>query len=392
MAPPPASRGARGGALEVLPLSFSKSDRLRFLAAGTAHYAGDGNHVPLLRSDFLKRTDPARNPFFRHAEVDHLVARRGGRDVGRVAAVRNLRSEEFRGDRTAWFGWFECEEDPEAARALLDAARERLRARGCDALLGPASYSTNEECGLLVEGFDGPPVLMMNYNPPWYEGLLRGAGLEPVEDLLAWWASSEELGDVARMARVTERARSRYGWSLRTIRMDRLEEELELVREVYNRAWEANWGFVPMTDEEFRFSADDLRRILDPEVVFLVEREGRPLGFSLALPDYNQVLRRLGGSLLPFGWIKALWYGRRIHLLRVVALGVVPEARGQGIEAALYLETIRRGVPKGYPAAECSWTLERNTAVTRMLETVGCRPYRRYRLFRGVTGGALPPP
>jgi len=374
-----------GSAPSVAALGFSKADRLRFLAAGTAHYAGDPNFVPLLRTDFLKRTDRDRNPFFRHAEVEHLVVRRDGRDVGRVAAVRNRRSEEFRGDRAGWFGWFECAQDPEAARALLDAARKWLAGRGCDSLIGPASYSTNDECGLLVEGFDGPPVLMMNYNPPWYEGLLTGAGLRPAEDLLAWWASSKELGDLDRMARVTDRARSRYGWSLRTFRLDRLEEELRLVREVYNRAWESNWGFVPMTDEEFRFSADDLKQILDPEVVFMVEREGKPLGFSLALPDYNQVLRRLGGSLLPFGWAKALWYARKIHVLRVLALGVVPEARNQGIEAALYLETIRRGVARGYPAAECSWTLQRNGAVTRMLETVGARPYRRYRLFEGST-------
>jgi len=372
-----------GGAPEVLPLTLSRSDRLRFLAAGTDHYRGDPNRVTPLRSDLLKRTDPARNPFFRHAEVDHLVVRRGGRDVGRAAAVRNLLSEEFRKDRTGWFGWFECSRDPEAARALLGAVRRRLAERGCDAVLGPVSYSTNEECGLLVAGFDGPPFLMMPYNPPWYADLLLGAGLSPAEDLLAWTLDTRELGEVERMARVVERARKRYGWTLRTLRMDRLEEELELIRGVYNRAWEANWGFVPMTEEEFRFSADDLRRILVPELVFIVEREGSPLAFSLALPDFNQVLRRLGGSLWPLGWLKALWYARKVDALRVLALGVVPEARGQGIEAALYLESVREGPARGYPGGECSWTLERNTAISRSLETLGARVYRRYRLYGG---------
>lgn len=373
--------------VEVVRLGWSKAERLRFLAAGSATYAGDPHHVPLLRSDFLKRTDPDRNPFFRHAAVDHLVVRRDGRDVGRVAAIRNLRSEEFRSDRTGWFGWFECAPDGEAAGALLDAARERLGGRGCDGMLGPVSYTTNEECGLLVEGFDGPPALLMPYNPPWYEDLLRGAGLEPAEDLLAWWMEDRFFEDRDRILRVVERARRRHGWSLRPLRMDRFDEELERIREVYNRAWEANWGFVPMSPEEFAFAAADLKAVLVPDLVLLVEKEGRPLGFALSLPDFNQVLRRLGGSLLPFGWLKALWYARRIDALRVLALGVVPEARGQGMEAALYMEITRRGGARGFTKGECSWTLERNGPVHRMMESLGARPYRRYRLFRGSIPG-----
>ncbi|MCK6479782.1 MAG: N-acetyltransferase [Planctomycetes bacterium] len=374
--------GSPPGGWEVLPLSFSRADRLRFLSAGTAVYRGDPLFVPPLRSDLLRRTDPDRNPFFRTAEVDHLVLRRDGQDVGRIAAIRNLRSEEFRGDRTGWFGWFECPRDPGAARALLGAARERLAARGCDGMVGPVSYSTNDECGLLVEGFDGPPALLMAYNPPWYGELLLGAGLRPAEDLLAWDISVGTLGDVERIGRIVDRARARYGWTLRTLRMKEFDRELESIRGLYNRAWEANWGFVPMSGEEFRFSAEDLRRILDPRMVFLAEREGKPLGFSLALPDFNRVLIHLGGSLLPFGWAKALWYSRRIDRVRVVALGVLPEARNQGIEAALYLETVRRGPPLGYLSAECSWTLERNVAIGRAIETIGGRPYRRYRLYR----------
>jgi len=180
-----------------------------------------------------------------------------------------------------------------------------------------------------------------------------------------------------------DRARERHGWTLRPVRMDRFREELDRIRLVYNRAWEANWGFVPLSEEEFSFAAEDLRRIVDPDYVLLAEKEGRPVGFSLGLPDFNQVLGRLGGSLLPFGWLQALWYARRIDRLRVVALGVVPEARGQGIEAGLYLETSRRSVPKGQGRAECSWMLARNTAMNQVMESIGGRVYRRYRLFVG---------
>ena len=163
----------------------------------------------------------------------------------------------------------------------------------------------------------------------------------------------------------------------------RFAAELDRIRTVYNAAWEANWGFVPMTAEEFAFSAEDLRRIVDPDLVVLAERDGTGVGFSLTVPDFNRVLRRLGGSLLPLGWAKALWHSRRIDFVRVLALGVVPEARNQGVEAGLYLETIRQGLRKGYRGGECSWTLRRNTAIQRVLETVGARPYRKYRLYQG---------
>jgi hypothetical protein len=373
-------------ALRVVALGSSRRERLRFLRAGSGIYRGDPNAVPELESDLLRRTDPAANPFFRHAEVDHLVAERDGRDVGRVAAIRNRLSEESRGDRAGWFGWFECEREPATAAALLGAARERLAARGCDAMLGPASYSTNDACGLLVEGFDGPPVLMMPYNPPWYEALLLGAGLEPAEDLLAWWTRADDLPDRERQERLEARARERYGWTIRTLDMGRFDADLARMREVYNRAWEANWGFVPMTEEEFAFAAEEFRRIVVPEFVLLAEREGRTVGFALTLPDYNQVLRRLRGRLLPFGWAKALWYARRIDAVRTLTLGVVPEERHRGIEAGLFLETIRRIAVRGFREGECSWTLRRNTAIHRMMESLGARPYRCYRLYRGSVG------
>lgn len=369
--------------MEVVRLGMSRGERLRFLRAGTAHYRDEPRYVRPLVSDFLRRTDAARNPFFRHAEVEHMVAVRDGRDVGRVAAIRNRASEEARGDRAGWFGWFECEEDPEAARALMDAARRGLATRGCDAVLGPASYSTNDECGLLVEGFEGFPALMMPWNPPWYEGLLRGAGLAPAEDLLAWRLLHDDVQGLDRIARVVDRARERHGWTVRPLRMADFEADLGRIRAVYNGAWERNWGFVPMTEEEFRWQAEDLRRIVRPEMVLLAEREGATVGFLLALPDFNQVLRRLGGTLLPFGWLKALWWSRSIDEVRVLTLGVLPEARNRGIEAGLYLEVIRRSRDLGFQGGECSWTLQRNEGINRIMDSLGAKPYRKYRIYRG---------
>jgi GNAT superfamily N-acetyltransferase len=367
----------------VEAVDASRAGRLRFLRAGRDLYRGEPRFVPELQGDLLRRTDPGRNPFFREAEVDHLVLVEDGRDVGRAAAIRNRRAEEFRRDRTGYFGWFECPNDPAGARALLDGVRARLAARGCDGVLGPVSYSTNDTCGLLVEGFEGPPVLMMPWNPPWYEPLLLGAGLEPAEDLLAWEVLTRDVAADERTDRILERARRRHGWTLRPLRMERFAEELDLIRGIYNRAWEANWGFVPMSEAEFAFAAEDLRRIIDPDLVLLAEKGGEVVAFSLSLPDFNQVLRRLGGSLLPFGWAKALWYARRIDFVRVVAMGVLPGARGQGIEAGLVRETIATVGRKGIRGGECSWTLLRNTAIHRLMESLGARPYRRYRLYRG---------
>lgn len=368
----------------VTALGTSRAERLRFLRAGMDNYRGEPCFVPELEGDLLRRTDPAKNPIFADAEVDHLVLVKDGKDVGRVAAIRNRRSEEFRRDRTGWFGWFECPRDPEAARALLDAARARLASRGCDAVIGPVSYSTNDTCGLLVEGFEGPPVLMMPWNPPWYEGLLLGAGLEPAEDLLAWEVLIADVLADERTDRILDRARRRHGWTLRPVRMDRFEAELDTIRGIYNRAWEANWGFVPMSEAEFAFAAEDLKRIADPDMILMAEKGGEVVAFSLTLPDFNQVLRRLGGSLLPFGWAKALWYARRIDFVRVVAMGVLPAARGQGIEAGLVRESIRTVAKKGIRGGECSWTLLRNTAIHRLMESLGARPYRRYRIYRGL--------
>jgi len=347
-------------------------------------YDGDPFFVPELDSDLLKRTDPEANPFFRHAEVDHLVAVREGRDVGRIAAIRNRLAEEFRADRTGYFGWFECADDRDVAGALFDEARARLRARGCTSLLGPVSYSTNDACGLLVEGDAGPPVLMMSYNPPWYPGLVEGAGFAPAEDLLAWRVEREAM-DPDRLEQIVRRSRDRHGWSIRPIRMARFAEELETIRTVYNRAWERNWGFVPMTEEEFRFAAGALRSVVVPDLVLVAESRGAPIAFSLSLPDFNQVLARLGGSLFPFGWLKALRAMPRVRGLRVMALGVLPEVRNHGVDAGLYLETFRRGIALGHRWAECSWTLKRNEGINRVLDHMGAKVYRRYRLYSGST-------
>ncbi|MHC4924346.1 MAG: GNAT family N-acetyltransferase [Planctomycetota bacterium] len=366
---------------EIVRLGFSKQERLRFLRAGMDVYAGDANFVPELQSDLLRRTDPGDNPFFAHAEVTHLVAHRDGRDVGRIAAIRNTRSEEARSDHSGWFGWFECENDAATAKALFDKAARCLGEHGCDAMLGPASYSTNDACGLLVEGFDGPPVLMMPYNPPWYADLLASAGCEPAEDLLAWDLHERTI-DRKRFGRIVERSRKKHGWTLRPLRMDRFDEEIDRIRSVYNRAWEANWGFVPMTAEEFAWAAADMKPVIVPDLVLLAERGDETLGFSLSLPDLNVALQAAGGSLFPLGWWRAWRASRGVNRVRVLALGVVPEARRMGLDAGLYLETMKQAVAHGYPSGECSWTLARNHEINQGMEALGARLYRRYRLFQ----------
>jgi GNAT superfamily N-acetyltransferase len=368
-APPPlVERLARGASLrEFIQLPWTVN-------------AGDPHWVPPLRMQVRTLLDRDKHPFHRHAEVEYFLARRSGRVVGRIAAIVNHRHNEFHDERTGFFGFFEVLDDREAAAALLDAASGWLRERGMERVRGPMSFSTNEELGVLVEGFDHPPTILMTHNPPYYGPLLEGLGWEKAKDLLAFRHEGGEPTE--RLLRGSQRIAARAGVAIRTLDMKRFRQEVELIQDIYNSAWARNWGFVPMTEAEIAFMAKELRPVVDPELCLFAELEGKAVGFSLALPDVNVALKKLpSGRLLPFGWLRLLLEMRRIRSFRVITLGLRPGHQHSGIGAGLYLRTWSEGLRKGYTSAEASWILEDNLEMVQAVEKMGWYVYKRYRIY-----------
>lgn len=327
--------------------------------------------------------DRRKHPFHQHADVAYFLAERGGEPVGRIAAVVNHRHNEFHEERTGFFGLFECDNDPGAAGALVDAASSWLVERGMERIRGPMNLSTNEEVfspGVLIEGFETEPMVMMTHNPPYYGALLEEAGLHKSKDLLAYWVDNPIPPE--RAVRAVERILEREGATVRPLDMRRFDEDVATIQRVYNSAWERNWGFVPMTEAEIAHLAKELRPVVDPRLCLFVEVNGETVGFSLALPNLNLALRHLpDGRLFPFGIFRFLWHRRRIDSVRVITLGLKPGFQKSGLGAALYLRTFQVGAPLGYRTAEASWILEDNWEMRRPLEKMGAQAYKRYRIF-----------
>ncbi|MFS8637410.1 MAG: GNAT family N-acetyltransferase [Gemmatimonadota bacterium] len=370
----------RSAAVTVRPVD-GRADLDRFIRLPWRIYANDPVWVPPLLSDLKTVLDRRRHPFHQHADVEYFLAWRGDEVVGRIAAIVNHRHNEFHGEKTGFFGFFECIDDGDVARALLETAEAWLRERGMERVYGPESFSTNEESGLglLVDGFDKPPVIMMAHTPPYYPRLVEGAGYVKAKDLLAYWLDDQRPPE--RLVRGVERLRQAERVKLRTLNLKDFAGEVARIKDIYNSAWERNWGFVPMTDAEFDHLARQLRPVVNPRLCAIAEVDGEPVGFALALPDFNQALKHVNGRLFPFGIFKLLWYRRKIDTLRVLTLGLKPGYRQKGIDAMLYLHIFREGVAAGFKQAECSWILEDNWDMRRGLERMGARVYKTYRIY-----------
>ncbi len=371
----------------VVEPELTKRDRKEFLALPYRLYRDHPTWVAPLRMADAATMNRAKNPFFEHAEVMHFLARRGGRVVGRVAAIENRLHNEFHGDKLGFFGWFDVEPDPEAARALIGAASAWCAARGLVAMRGPVNYSTNDVCGALVEGFEHRPMLMMPYNRDDYDALLKAAGLVPVKDLLAYRISCANEPP-ERFLRICNRALERGAYTLRDLDLSRRAEEFRTIRTIYNAAWAQNWGFVPITDSEFQHAAKDLAMLVDPRVFFFVEKDGVAVAFIGPIPDLNEALVGLDGRLFPFGLLKLLWRKRRLKNVRVMMLGVLPEARGKGIDAAIFVRAMQRTHAFGYVDAEAGWILEDNYRMRHDIELSGGEITKRYRIYETPTATA----
>jgi GNAT superfamily N-acetyltransferase len=334
------------------------------------------------RREFLSRD---KNPFFVHGEAEYFIAERGGEVVGRITAHVDERWTQHNGGNDGMFGFFDCEPERDTASALVEAAARWLRERGRERMLGPMDFTTNDECGLLVEGFDLEPFVLEPWHPPYYQQFIEDLGMTKAMDLLMW---KLELGRLKQGDRfhdlihqAAEASAREHGVVVRKMRKRDLEAEVNRFMEVYNAAWERNWGFVPVTEEEVRFQAKNLKPILDENWAMIAERDGEVVGAALTLPDVNQVLRHMNGRLLPFGWLRFLTGRRRVDRVRVFALGVKPSYHHLGVAAALYVRHIETAARVRQKWGEMGWILEVNEPMNRAMEGMGGEVVKRYRMY-----------
>jgi hypothetical protein len=357
----------------------SRRDLRRFVDYMYERNAADPHWVPPLRIGEHERLNPKKNPFFAHADVDLLLAWRGDRVVGRVAAIDDRLHQQTHGDNVAMFGFFEAA-DGKVASALLSAVETWARARGRARVRGPISPSLNEMCGLLVDGFDTDPMLLMPHNPPEYGGQIESAGYAKVKDLFAWLHELQrELPPV--YIRAARRLREKHGITIRPLDLKEFTREVERLRAIYCTAWERNWGFVPPTEAEFRRIASELKPIFDPRCTVCAEVDGEMVACLVAVPDVNQALKGTNGRLFPLGLFRLLRRKRYITQVRLLLLGIDERHRGLGLYPLLIAEWHRqlRGTP--YARAEFSWVLENNRDINQPAEAGGARRYKTYRIY-----------
>jgi GNAT superfamily N-acetyltransferase len=367
--------------VEVRPVA-GKRELNTFIRLPWRLYRNEPLWVPPLISERRQVLDRAKNPFFNHAEAEYFLAWRDGRAVGRITAQVDRNFNAFQDNEWGLFGFFECEDDPDAAAALLSAAETWLRSRGRDRMVGPMSFTTNDECGVLIEGFDRPPMILTDWTHPYYPALLEGAGLTKAMDLLMWNLMVDQRDAVHPMIwKVAEQVESKHGITVRSMRKRDMQAEIGRFLEVYNAAWERNWGFVPLEEGEIRHYANQLKPLLDENWAFVAEKDGETIGAALTLPDYNQVLKKMNGRLFPVGWLRFLLGKRKIDRVRVFALGVKREWQHTGVAARFYelhFDAAERTPQKG---GEMGWILETNKSMNRAMEGMGGTVVRKYRVY-----------
>ncbi len=366
--------------ITVRPVRTS-SDREQFIEFMWTMNHASPSWVPPLRMDRRKLMDRKKNPFYQHADAEFYIAERGGEMVGRIGAIVNHNHNREHAESMGFFGFFESVNDQAVANVLLDTAREFVRAHGATALRGPVTPSVNDEYGLLVDGFDKTPAVLMPYNSPYYATLLEGYGLRKLKDLYAYHMKQATVYS-ERLERANALVKQRQGLEIRQLDMKHFREGVEKIKAVYNRAWAKNWGAVPMTDHEMDALATDLKQVIVPELVIFAEKQGKTIGFALSLPDINQALRfNRSGGLVTGLW--HLWTKKKhIDTVRIIALGTLPEFLNTGAAGVLFYETAVRAKRLGYAYGEASWVLEDNDRMVKSAEALNGVISKRYRLYQ----------
>lgn len=363
--------------IEIIEVN-TKKDLDDFINVPFSLYSHDPLFVPPLMSD-MKEKFSDKNPFFMHATARYFLAKKNGKPSGRIISIIDRHHRELHKEKVGFFGFFESINDYSLASSLLDKASEILKNEGMDSIRGPMNFSTNEECGFLLEGFNEPPFLMTPYNPPYYNELMEKYGMKKTKDLYAYICDiPEDLPEkVLRVAAIAEKR----GISVRPVNIKKFESEMRIFRDVYNSAWKDNWGFIPITEEETANMANKLKQIVVPELTLIAEKDKEPVGFMGMLPDFNFVLKHMKGKLNLLSIVKVLYYSRKIKDLRMMLLGINAQYRNKGVEALLCREGFK-AVKKGrYKRVEFSWILEDNIPVQRLAEMILGRLYKKYRIY-----------
>ncbi len=364
----------------------TKRERKQFIKFAWKVYRADPEldrqWVPPVISDYMKTLDTKRYPLYDHADLAMFTAWREGRMVGTIAAIENRRHNEIHQDKVGFWGFFECYDDQDVANALFNAAAAWLKTKGLDTMRGPVSPSMNDQCGMLVRGFDSPPVFLMLYNPEYYNRLVMNYGHHVGQELLAWYIDQDKI-DIARLRKIGQHMMKREQLTIRTINMKDFDREVARIRAIYNKAWEKNWGFVPMTDKEFDFMAKSMKSVAKEHFIYFVEdKDGRTIGFSLTLPDMNIPLKHVNGNpFTPWGLLRFWWYGRNIKAFRTITMGVLPEYRNKGVDSMLNAHIADYGGQHGLYSSEMSWVLKSNEAMSKLAKVIGGIPYKEYVIY-----------
>lgn len=357
------------------------ADLDRFLKLPFRLYRDDQYWVPPLLSDLKNTLTPGRNPFWNHAERELFLAIRDGKVLGRIAAIVDRNYNEYHQSKIAFFGYFETENNPEVAGAILDAVGGFARARGLTSVYGPANPSLNDEVAMLIEPFDSPPMVKSSYNPAYYPKLVEGAGFTKVKDFYAFGIDADQPIP-EKFERVVQALRARPEITIRHPDIRNLKPALELVKQVYNDAWSKNWDFAPMTNEEMDDMARQLKPLIIPDFIFMVLCNGEIAAMSIGLPDYNQVLKKMNGRLFPLGWFTFLTQRGKINQARLWTLGVMHKFRHQGFDALLYYESLLAARKHGFRRGELSMILEDNVPIIRPITNLGARIVKTYRVYQ----------
>jgi len=376
----------------MLPIEIRRvrtpRDRAAFVRMPWPIYRHDPHWVPPLIGDTTAFLDPDKGVFFEHGEAELFLAYRGDHPVGRITAHINRRHDEYFGPGKGFIGFFECENDREAATALFTAAGNWLLAKGRRTAEGPMSFGVYDELGVLISGFDTDPYVMTSHNPPYYRELFEAGGWEKAVD----WHAFRGRADVfrerfdERYARLSQRVLRRDGLSIRCIDVKHhLDREAGIVQGIFATAWSRNWGHVPLTDREFDRLKEGVKQFVVPELSFIVELNGTPIGFALSIYDANVAVKKINGHLFPFGFITLLATMKRTRRFRLILMGVLEEYRGQGIEAALYAHVVQEGLQRGFTEVEMSMIVETNDPMLHSIERLPVEKYRTWRVYRKDT-------
>jgi GNAT superfamily N-acetyltransferase len=361
----------------------SKNEINQFIDFPHELYKDDPNYVPEVFIAQKKLFDKKKNPFFKHADANFFVAEKNGKIEGRIALIKNGNYNVFTGEPHGFFGFFDVTDDYEVAEKLLHTAIEWAKKNNFSHMIGPVNFSTNDTCGILIDGYDSPPAIMMTYQKKYHQDFLERFGFGKKMDLLAYRLMPENTEEkVLEMHDRIEDRLLKKGITIRKLNLKNFEKEVQSLREVYNAAWEKNWGFVPMTEAEFDFSAEDMKSIVDVDFAYIAEHNGKAIGFSLTIPNLNEVFIRMKrGRLFPTGIFKLLYHKNKVKSVRVLTLGVNEEYRKAGIDACFYARSIKTAREKNIQWAEASWILENNQMMNRALQNIGGKVYKRYRIY-----------